>query len=153
MSITLFQILSLIAAASTGLLAGLYFVFHNTIMIVLAEQGGSIVMIRINQVILNKTFLMIFLLSPLSSLLALIIGLSHNLLNIYSPFLLGTILAIVSWVITIKFNVPLNNRLDKAVVDETAWQDYLVKWVNWNTNRYYLSTTSFIAIVSQFVFV
>lgn len=153
MSTILFQILSLLAATSTGLLAGLYFIFHNTVMIVLSEQGTSKVMVRINQVILNKTFLFIFTASPISSVLVLIVGFSNNLLSIYSPLLLGTLLAIVSFLITVRFNVPLNDRLDETEGNETVWEGYLVNWCHWNTRRYMLSTLAFIAIVGQFVFV
>lgn len=153
MSIFLFQILSVIAATSTALLAGIYFIFHNTIMIVLAEQDGMKTMNRINQVILNKTFLLIFMLSPLSSLLMLAIGLAEGLLTFQSPLIYGALLAILGFLITIRFNVPLNNSL--ALVtdsDRNVWEHYLVHWVTWNSRRFYLSIIAGLAIVGGFVF-
>ncbi|SEF49476.1 anthrone oxygenase family protein [Vibrio hangzhouensis] len=153
MSIVLFQILSVIAATSTALLAGIYFIFHNTVMIVLAEQDGIKTMNRINQVILNKTFLLIFMLSPLSSLLMLAIGLAEGLLTFHSPLLYGALLAILGFLITIRFNVPLNNSL--ALVtdsDRNVWEHYLVHWVTWNSRRFYLSIIAGAAIVGGFVF-
>ncbi|WP_373939226.1 DUF1772 domain-containing protein [Vibrio kanaloae] len=141
MLILTFQTLSLIAAVSTGLLAGAYFIFHNTVMIVLAEQDGMKMMNRINKVILNKAFLTIFVLSPLCSLLLLIIGLIGELLTTQTPLLYGASLSILGFLITIRFNVPLNNRLALAVEsDINMWEHYLVHWVIWNQRRYYIST-------------
>jgi uncharacterized membrane protein len=141
MLVLTFQTLSLMAAISTALLAGTYFIFHNTVMIVLAEQDGMKMMNRINKVILNKTFLTIFILSPLCSLFLLIIGLTEGLLTTQTPLLYGALLSILGFLITIRFNVPLNNRLALAAEsDINLWEHYLVHWVIWNQRRYYIST-------------
>lgn len=153
MHIITFQTLCLIAVTSTALLAGVYFIFHNTIMVVLVEQDGIQVMNRINQVILNKTFLIIFILSPLSSILLIALGLSEGQLNFQTPVIYGALLSILAFLITIRFNVPLNNKLALAVEsDPNIWEHYLEHWANWNRRRYYISTLSVAVIAAGLLF-
>ncbi|WP_375748084.1 anthrone oxygenase family protein [Vibrio sp. HN007] len=148
MLILTFQICSLTAALSTALLAGTYFIFHNTVMQVLAEQGSMKTMNRINEVILNRTFLALFMLSPVSSLLLLVTGLAEGILDIQTPVLYGALLSILGFVITIRFNVPLNDRLARSVeIDKNRWKRYLVHWVAWNQRRYYISTLALAGLI------
>ncbi|MDD1783184.1 DUF1772 domain-containing protein [Enterovibrio sp. ZSDZ35] len=153
MSFFIFQTFSLLAAMSTAFLAGIFFIFHNTVMVVLAEQSGMNIMKRINQIIINKAFLLIFMLSPLSSLFVLIIGYSNKELTLQSPLVMGAMLAIVSFFITIRFNVPLNNRLEQEGENKgLMWQEYLVLWGHWNTRRFYLSAIACVAMYAEFIF-
>ncbi|MEL7291542.1 MAG: anthrone oxygenase family protein [Pseudomonadota bacterium] len=146
MTLLILQSLSLIATASTALLAGTYFIFHNTVMTVLAEQNGMKMMNRINEVILNRAFLVVFLLSPVSSLLLLVFGLAGGQLGIQTQLLYGAAFSILGFLITVKFNVPLNNRLALAAdSDINIWRHYLVHWVTWNQRRYYVSTLAVVA--------
>ncbi|MCE2593645.1 DUF1772 domain-containing protein [Motilimonas cestriensis] len=155
MSIVLLQSLSLIAAVTSALLAGVYFIFHNTIMTVLDQQNAIATMQRINQVILNKGFLTIFFLSPLSSLLLLVTGFMLDELGFQSLLFIGALTAIIGFMVTAFFNVPLNNALAAAGEDKNAmlvWQRYTKNWGNWNYYRLWLSTLSCIGIISHFVF-
>lgn len=93
------------------------------------------------------------MLSPLSSLLLLVVGFSERLLSFQTPVLYGALFAILGFLITLMFNVPLNNRLALAEDgEENIWQHYLVHWVNWNRRRYYISTLAFVAILVGFIF-
>ena len=63
--------------------------------------------------------------------------------------LVGAVLGILAAVITMAFNVPLNNHLDtvnpvglSAADAAREWQAYLTTWTNWNHVR---TATSFIA--------
>ena len=63
--------------------------------------------------------------------------------------LIGAILGILAAIITMAFNVPLNNHLDAvnpvglSPADAAReWQAYLTPWTNWNHVR---TATSFIA--------
>ena len=65
--------------------------------------------------------------------------------------LVGAVLGILAAIITMAFNVPLNNHLDtvnpvglSAADAAREWQAYLSTWTNWNHVR---TATSFIAAV------
>lgn len=54
----------------------------------------------------------------------------------------GAVLSVLAFVVTIAFNVPLNNHLDgldpstlSAADALTEWRAYLVPWTNWNHVR------------------
>ncbi len=64
--------LYIFAAVSTGLLAGIYFIFSNTVMPALAGMAitsAAEVMQRINRLILNPPFLVLFMGSAFTGLL------------------------------------------------------------------------------------
>lgn len=69
--------------------------------------------------------------------------------------LAGAVFGILGAVVTMVFNVPLNNHLDTvdpsglSVADAAReWQDYLAPWTAWNHVR---SITSFVAAVLMLV--
>ncbi|WP_159737355.1 anthrone oxygenase family protein [Vibrio atypicus] len=145
--------LSLVSAVTTAMLAGLYFIFHNTVMPVFKENEGALMMQRINDVIINKQFLLIFVLSPLTSLGAMLLGLIDGQLSTTDGALYGYILAILAFMITATRNVPLNNELKYASGDVSQiWKKYVQQWGSWNTKRYYLSLMSSLLVVGQFVY-
>jgi uncharacterized membrane protein len=62
--------------------------------------------------------------------------------------LVGAVFGILAAIITMVFNVPLNNQLDavnpvglSAADAAREWQAYLTPWINWNHVR---AATSFI---------
>jgi uncharacterized membrane protein len=145
--------LSLVSAVTTAMLAGLYFIFHNTVMPVFKENEGALMMQRINDVIINKQFLLIFVLSPLTSLGAMLLGLIDGQLSTTDAALYGYILAILAFMITATRNVPLNNELKYASGDVSPiWKKYVQQWGSWNAKRYYLSLMSSLLVVGQFVY-
>ncbi|WP_104402678.1 anthrone oxygenase family protein [Vibrio penaeicida] len=146
------MVLEIVAFVTTSLLAGLYFIFNNTVMPVLKELKTPEVMVRINEVILNKAFLTVFFCSPVSSFLCILIFLYQAQAPTMPFFLLGSGLAISGFLITLFFNVPLNNRLkDSGTQLNQTWQHYLQKWGRWNAIRGYLSLVSITLMACHFV--
>jgi uncharacterized membrane protein len=135
--------LTLITALGCGLNAGIFFAFSSFIMRALGNlppAQGVAAMQRINIDVINPWFMAVFMgTAALSAALAV-----WTLLDVQAPgaiwrlagaalYLLGT------FGVTIVFNVPLNNRLAKAVPGspeaDALWRHYLKVWTSWNTVR------------------
>nr|WP_319554972.1 hypothetical protein [uncultured Vibrio sp.] len=107
----LYNAASLLSVLTTLLLSGIYFIFHNTVMEVLTEQNGGKVMKRINVVIINPSFLLLFILSPVSSTFALVLIFIRRDTSICFFDALGFLLAVVGFVITMN-----SHRLDRHLL-------------------------------------
>ena len=138
--------LYIFAAVSTGLLAGIYFIFSNTVMPALAGMAitsAAEVMQRINRLILNPPFLVLFMGSAFTGLL--LIGLSLFGLGVPDSTLgvFAAGLTMTTFISTIWGNVPLNNLLESTHLHSTSlektWLHYLSKWIKWNHLRALLS--------------
>jgi len=145
-----------LSVVGCGLLAGLYFAFSVFIMTALGridQAAGIAAMNAINKVIVQSLFLPIFLGSTLTCLA----------LAILAPFrwdepgaamwLAGGALYVVGmFVVTMVFNVPLNNAL--AAVQPasgeaaTIWARYLTDWTWWNHVRTIASTLAFVLFIA-----
>lgn len=140
---TLFLIFCLLSATGAGISAGLYFIFSNTVMDALAKlkpNEGIAAMQSINRVIQNPLFFLVFFGTAVTSLFILISlfwswdepGSGYLLLGSLL-YLIGTIL------VTIVFNVPRNNALDRVEPEskeaEILWGKYLREWTFWNHVR------------------
>jgi uncharacterized membrane protein len=140
-------VLTFIAALGSALMAGLFFVFSNFAMTAfgkLPPATGIAAMQSINIRILNPGFAAVFFgTSAISALLALAALL--NLAQTWSlPLLAGSLCYVVgSLLVTIVFNVPLNNRLAAAAPESAegagVWAEYLRVWTAWNHLRTVLS--------------
>ena len=120
------------------IMVGVYFIFSNTIMAVLRKQEslvGAAVMASINDVILNPVFKLIFLASGIGALVlsGVLWSMSLQASLACGVFFVGTTL------VTVLFNIPLNNALKTAVESQQAivpmWERYLREWVRWNHVR------------------
>lgn len=90
----------------------------------------------------NAPFLLLFVGSSLLALIVAVVA-AFRLAQPGAAYVLaGALLVVVAFVVTIAFNVPLNNRLD--AMDPAAlspsdalsrWQAYLVPWTAWNHVR------------------
>ncbi|MBA5728664.1 DUF1772 domain-containing protein [Aerococcaceae bacterium INB8] len=114
-------------------ISGLYFTFSNTIMPVLKQEEdariGIRIMNRINDVIQNSLFFLLFFGSPLLAVAMVLMNMNSIL------FWVGSLLHIIgSFLVTIVKNVPWNNRL-KNEANETSWQEFVSEWTRWNTIR------------------
>jgi len=145
------------SAIGCGLLAGLYFAFSTFIMRALDRTGaeaGATVMNAINVEILRSTFMPLFLGTTASSaILALIALIRWGEPRSLSMFLGGVLYVVGMFVVTMVFNVPLNNRLAKTDSGEvnTVWRHYLNVWTRWNLVRTLTSTVAsalFIAAIA-----
>lgn len=133
----LWTALVILAAVGSGLNAGLFFVFSNTIMRAfdgLPPAGAVAAMNGINRVILNPLFFLVFFGTAVLCLV-LLIG------RLDSPLVVaGSLLFLVgSMGVTMVRNVPLNDKLaaisPSANDMETQWHAYRKPWTRWNHVR------------------
>lgn len=136
-------ILKLLSALGCGLIAGVFFAFSSFVMNALAQRPpvqGIAAMQSINITVINPSFMAAFLGTTVTCLLLVI----SSLLRWQQPgavyWLIGSLLYLVgSFLVTIVFNVPLNNALAIVKPDSTEgatlWTRYLTKWTFWNHVR------------------
>jgi uncharacterized membrane protein len=128
-------------ALGCGLLAGLYFAFSVFIMRALDQLGsaaGAAAMNAINTVILRSLFMPLFLLTSVASLVLAILGLVRWGEPGTSLWVAGGLCYFIGmFVVTMVFNVPLNNRLQASQAHdlEANWRRYMIEWVRWNHLR------------------
>jgi uncharacterized membrane protein len=146
---------TLVAALGAGLMAGLFFAFSTFVMRALARlpaAQGIAAMNAINTAILNPLFAAVFFGTPLAGATLIVNGLldieatgAHWLIAGGAVYVLG------GFVVTIAFNIPLNNALaatDPGAADaETLWSRYRALWTTWNHVR----TVSCLAATACFI--
>ena len=143
------------ATVVTGLMAGLFFAYSCSVMPGLAAVDDRTfvgTMQSINRRILNGWFLSAFLGAAL--LIALAVALH---LTVRGPVLAWTVAALVLYgatlLITMRFSVPLNDRLDAAgPVDRIAdlgsvRAAFETTWVRWNLARTVTNVAAFACLV------
>ncbi|WP_414573517.1 DUF1772 domain-containing protein [Nostoc sp. CCY 9925] len=135
--------LKLITALGCGLVAGVFFGFSTFVMSALARlqpREGIIAMQSINITAINPLFMLALFGTGVGCLFLAIASLS----KLYQPsavyLLLGSLLYLIGTiVVTIAFNVPLNDALAIAKPDSTEganlWAKYLTNWTFWNHVR------------------
>ena len=144
----LLPFLAIASVTGGGVVSGLLFAFSNFVMRALSqmppEQGMS-AMQKINVTIINPLFLTLFLGTPL---LCAVLAVA-SILEPYSPgsiWLLGGAVTYLAgpFLVTMIFNVPLNNRLAEAdsANAEAIWEKYQIVWQRWNHLRTYLGILS-----------
>jgi len=140
---SLTSILTLLAALGSALVAGIFFAFSSFVMTALGRipaPAGILAMQSINVAVLNPIFFSAFFGTGLVSLALAAAALMEWSLST-SPYLLAaSFLYIVGCLlVTIGFNVPLNNRLKSVGAESaegaTVWTEYLSTWTAWNTVR------------------
>lgn len=133
---------TILAALGSGLIAGVFFAFSTAVMNALGRlpaAEGIAAMQWINIVIINPLFLGVFLGTGAICLGLTIVSLirwgrgAEILIAGASLYLLGSIL------ITMIFNVPMNNALAAATPTDAhsadLWTNYLANWTFWNHIR------------------
>jgi uncharacterized membrane protein len=146
MSASPFLVLTSAAAIGSAAVGGLFYAFSTFVMRGLDRTDATdaiIAMRGINaEAQANAPFLLMFF---GSTLLALAVGIiaAVQLGRPGSGYLLaGAALAVLAAVVTIAFNVPLNDRLAaldpaglSAADAASQWRGYLVPWTVWNHVR------------------
>ena len=137
------NILIVISALGCGLIAGVFFAFSSFVMGALGNlppSQGIAAMQSINVVVINPIFLgLLFGTAALALFLGF--GATRHLGDPGANWLVaGTGLYVIGTiVVTMVFNVPLNNGLaavDPASAEGAAvWADYLQNWTRWNHVR------------------
>jgi uncharacterized membrane protein len=137
------ELLTPAAVLGCGLVAGIFFAFSTFLMNALGRlppKEGIAAMQAINITVLNPWFFAAFFGTAAACLVLAVLALTgwNGARAVYliagsALYLLGTIL------VTIAFNVPLNDRLakvDPESADGAAlWTHYLVRWNSWNHVR------------------
>ncbi|GAB2861507.1 anthrone oxygenase family protein [Lentzea nigeriaca] len=133
--------ITLIAAAASGLMAGLFFAFSAAVMPGLADlpsERARDAMRRINVRIQNPVFLLVFAGN------VILCG-----IEVFEGRIAGGLLYLVgSFLLTMFVNVPMNNRLERT--DDAYWPEYLRKWTIWNHVRGLASLASTITLLLGF---
>jgi uncharacterized membrane protein len=127
-------------ALGCGLIGGLYFAFSAFIIRALADidrAAGIAAMNSINTVILRSAFMPLFLGTTLACAALVVIGLMQGGSARGSLLIAGGLVYVIGmFVVTMAFNVPLNNALLRGGEQDAAtWQRYLVIWTRWNHVR------------------
>jgi len=133
--------LTFAAALSTGLSAGLFFAFSNSVMTALGRvpaAAGIAAMQQVNAVIQNPLFFLVFFGPALLSVVliaAALLGWGGGGWTIAAGLLyLAGIMAV-----TIVVNVPMNQALEAvdpaSAAGAALWADYLARWTFWNHVR------------------
>lgn len=133
----------LFTALGCGLVGGVFFAFSTFVMNALARlqpREGIIAMQSINITAINPLFMVALFGTALACLVIAIASLS----KLHQPgavhLLVGSLLYLVGTIlVTIAFNVPLNDALAIAKPDSTEganlWARYLTDWTLWNHIR------------------
>jgi uncharacterized membrane protein len=147
-----FVILTSLAALASAAAGGMMYVFSTFVMRGLdrTEPVEAITAMRgINaEANSNPAFLLAYF---GAAMLAVAVGV-YAVIQLRQPgswvVLVGAVFGILAAIITMVFNVPLNNHLDavnpvglSAADAAREWQAYLTPWINWNHVR---AATSFI---------
>jgi uncharacterized membrane protein len=138
------------SAIGCGLIAGLYFAFSAFIMTALSrvdQASGVAAMNSINAVILRSLFMPIFFGTTLAALILAIVAVFRWSAPGSSATLVGGIVYVVGmFVVTMLFNVPLNNALQTVGAGgagtAATWARYLRVWTMWNHVRTVASTAA-----------
>lgn len=138
-----FTILEILAIIGAGLTAGIFFAFSTFVMAALARlppDQGIAAMNSINITVINPWFFSVFFGTPIVCAILAVMALLRWSEPGAALILAGCLIYIVgSLVVTMVFNVPLNNAL--AAVTSAAgeggalWTRYLSEWTFWNTVR------------------
>lgn len=151
-SLTLF--IGTVALLGSALVGGVFFAFSSFVMKSLARlpsSEGIAAMQSINVVIINWSFLGIFMGAAFLSLGVLTLMLANHTHPAAMFFISGAILYFVgTFLVTVFGNIPLNNKLAAVTATDSAaasiWEGYLNSWTMWN----HIRTTS--AISAAFMF-
>lgn len=146
----MFETLTLLSCIGAGTVGGVFFAFSTFVMKALtrlpASQGVA-AMQRINEVVLNPIFLGVFVGAAL-------LGGGLSVASFFpwtaprSPLLLaaGILYVVGSLFVTMKLNVPMNERLARLDSESSQateyWPAYVRTWSNWNHVRTVASLAS-----------
>lgn len=159
MSPSILQMLTGMAVITVTLSAGLFLTFSDFVMRSLGSSNpaaGIEAMQMINREIM-KSVTMVLLLGNIALTLSLA-GLSYLTTSnsMASPLLITAAASYAIGVmgVTMVFNVPMNNRLDKlthtSAEAATYWQTYVPRWTFWNTARVLATLVSAICLLIAF---
>lgn len=146
--------LTFLSALGAGLIAGVFFAFSSFVMTALSRipsEQGIASMQSINVAVLNPLFGLVFFGTALACIFLAI----HSFFRwgetgtIY--VVAGSLFYLVGFLVTIVFNVPLNDALaavdPNSAVGADLWRHYIVNWTAWNHVR----TVASLAALALFI--
>lgn len=136
-------VLKLFATLGCGLMAGVFFAFSTFVMKGLSELPASeaiAAMKSINAAVSNSLFGAAFIITPLLCVLIMFVALwrwhSPNSIYLLTG---GLIYLISSLLVTMIFNIPLNDVLALVAPNDpnsaNLWTGFLDSWIFWNHVR------------------
>jgi uncharacterized membrane protein len=139
-----------------GLLGGLYFAFSAFIMTSFAridQAAGIAAMNAINVDIVKSMFMPLFLLTTLAGAALVVLAiLRWGEPGAFAMLLGGIVYVVGMFLVTMIFNVPLNNALaavDPASAEAAAtWARYLKEWTPWNHVRTVACTAATVLFIA-----
>lgn len=152
----LVDILTFVAVLGSGLVAGIFFAFSTFVMRALGQlrqDQGIAAMKAINVTVLNPWFFLAFFGTGAVCLPIAFLALGYAAGKRQAYLLAGCALYLFGCLlVTMAFNVPLNNRLASVEPDspgaQTLWANYLSRWTLWNHVR----TAASLAAAGLFAF-
>ena len=155
--IPLIPALAFAAAIGSGLMAGLFFIFSVCIMQALSRlppEQGIAAMNAINVVIQNPIFLSAFMGTALLGLALIVVAFISGGEGRWLLAAGGLVYVVGVLLVTIVFNVPMNDALGAAAPGRAAtdlWLGrYLTDWVWWNHVRTFASIGSLALFILGF---
>jgi uncharacterized membrane protein len=144
------------SAIGCGLLAGVYFAFSTFVMtsfVRIPPAAGIAAMNSINTVIVKSPFMPIFFGTTLAAAALVVLALFRlGQPGAISMLAGGAIYVLGMFVVTLVFNVPLNDMLAKVDPSSAAgaalWARYAKDWTVWNHVRTVASTAACILFVA-----
>ncbi|SFC67383.1 Uncharacterized membrane protein [Nocardioides terrae] len=135
----------LLATVAAGLQAGTYYVWACGVMPGLARADDKTFVTALNHMnaaIVNPVFMLTFLGAPLLAGVALVVGPGRGWITA------GLVLAVLTFLITVAGNVPLNDALTRAgsAHPGAAREAFESAWVRWNVARTVTSTGALAAL-------
>ncbi len=137
-------VVTLLSALGCGLIAGAFFAFSSFVMKALARlpaEQGIAAMQSINVVVINPVFLGVFVGTAITTCALLAVSSLWRWQAAGTGYLLGggALYVVGTFVVTMAFNVPRNNKLaaldPKSAADAKLWVDYVAGWTAWNHVR------------------
>jgi uncharacterized membrane protein len=145
-----------LATLSTGLLAGLYYGYANSVMPALGRADDRTmidVMQKVNVAIVNPWFLLLgFLGAPVLAVVAGAMYAGRGDVSVVA--IAGAAFNVLGTAMTFAVNIPLNNELDRAgeanrISDPAPVRDrFESRWVRWNVARAVVHGLAFMALTS-----
>jgi uncharacterized membrane protein len=140
---SLLTILEIIAIIGSGLTAGIFYAFSTFVMAALARippEQGIAAMNSINVTVINPWFLAVFFGTPAICAVLALMALARWTEPGTALILAASLIYLAgSLLVTLVFNVPLNNALAaaNAAAGEggVLWARYLRDWTFWNHVR------------------
>ncbi len=133
------DLLALLTALGAATVGGVFFGFSSFVMKALAQlpaAQGVAAMQRINTVVINPWFMGVFMGTLLLSIACMVAALMTGSVALLAAALLY---AVGTFGVTVAFNVPRNNQLERlaATSSEAAayWPAYVREWTRWNHVR------------------